>query len=451
MSRRGEEPTGAEADAAGTGFTPPSIAAGGVEALIFRIVELISSTLLVIVTGRLMEPAGRGLYALAALTVMVLVLPFGPVWYGNVVELNRRRVPLRELFGGSIVIAAVGGTCTGLVALAVAAFLGDKGWVVALPAAVTPFVLLAAYLEGFFTGIGHVRAVNLFRLARSIVPLLFIAPPLLAGASPRTAIAIWTLSFIALPMIIFFPLRRLAGPPRLPRDRGLYRRVITYGGKIAGLNAVDTLHDRVGLMVLAVVATDAAVGVFSIAIAGRQILLVATQALALSTFRRIGTESSQGSAALTARTARHAILLTGAGGLALAPVAFPAVPWVLGPGYEDVPLLLVLLMPSAVSLAAMYPLYTYFQVQAAKPVTLLKVAAITLASNLAFTLALAPRWGVWGVAVATLLAAVVQLGVALRAFRAEAGSPPRAVLPGRAEVADYVDLLAAARRRRSRA
>ena len=440
---------GARGDRAGGGFTPPSIAAGGLDALIFRIIELISSTLLVIVTGRLMEPAGRGLYALAALTVMVLVLPLGPVWYGNVVEMNQRGVPPRELVGGSIVIAVVGGTCTAVVAFAVAGFLGDKSWVVTFPAAVTPFVLLAAYQEGIFTGIGHVRAVNLFRLARSVVPLLFIAPPLFAGASPKTAIAIWTLSFVALPLMIYFPLRRLAGRPRLPSDRGFYRRVITYGGKIAGLNAVDTVHDRVGLVILAVFASDAAVGVFSIAIAGRQILLVGTQALHLSTFRRIGTESSEGSAALTARTVRHAILLTATFGLALMPVGFVAVPWALGAGYEDVPLLLVLMVPSAISLAAMYPLYTYFQIQAAKPVTLLKVALTALTANIALTLALAPRWDIWGVGVAALLAGIVQLGVALRAFRAEAGPPLRAMLPGRAEVADYVGLATAIKRRRS--
>jgi O-antigen/teichoic acid export membrane protein len=406
-------------------------------------------TSLVIVTGWLLEPSGRGIYALAALMVTVLMLPLGPVWYGNVVEMNQRGIALRELVGGSIVIAIAGGACTGLAALAGAAFLGDRWWVVAFPAAVTPFLLLTVYQEGVFTGIGHVRAVNLVRLARSVLPLVFIAPPLFAGASPKQAIAIWTLSFVAMPVIIYFPLRRLAGRPQLPADRGYYRRVIRYGGKIAGLNAVDALHDRVGLVILAIFASDAAVGVFSIAIAGRQALLVGTQALHLSTFRRIGTDSSEGSAALAARTVRHAVLLTTTSSLALLPVSFVAVPWVLGAGYEDVPLLLVLIVPSAITLAAMYPLYTYFQIQAAKPVTLLKVALMSLTANIAFTLALAPAWGIWGVGVATVLAAVVQLGIALRAFRAEAGQPLRAMVPGRAEVADYVGLAMAIKRRRS--
>src|SRR5215207_3283459 len=44
---------------------PRSIAQGGFESVLSRIVVLVCLVALVIVTGRLMEPAGRGLYALA--------------------------------------------------------------------------------------------------------------------------------------------------------------------------------------------------------------------------------------------------------------------------------------------------------------------------------------------------------------------------------------------------
>ena len=122
-----------------------------------------------------MEPAGRGLYALASLNTTLLLLPLGPVWVGNVVEMTRRHVTLPELLGGSVVIAAVGGLATGLVALAVAPLLGDQWWVLAFPAVVTPFMLLQHYEEGFYTGLGHVRAVSLIKVAAAVTPLVFIA------------------------------------------------------------------------------------------------------------------------------------------------------------------------------------------------------------------------------------------------------------------------------------
>jgi O-antigen/teichoic acid export membrane protein len=435
-------------DARVSGFQPPSIAAGGVSAFVFRTIELLAATLLVIVTGRLMEPAGRGLYALASLTMSLLLLPLGPVWVGNVVEMVRRRVPLRGLLGGSLVIAAAGGVATGIVALAVAPLLGDRWWVVALPAAVTPFLLLLKYEEGFYTGLGHVRAVNFVRVARAVLPLVFIAPPLLAGASPRTAIAIWTLSFVVLPLLILVPLRILVGRPRLPDDRGYYRRVVTYGAKISGLNAVDTVNDRVGLLALAVFASDAAVGIFSIAIAAAQVLLVAPQALALSAFRRIGISSAEPSAALTARAIRHSILLTTVGSLLALPVVIVGVPWAVGDEYDEVPLLFALLIPNAVFLAALTSLYTYFQVQAKKPGTLLRVGGSALAANIGLSIALAPLWGTKGVAIAASCAGALGGAVAVIAFRNESGTSLRKLIPGRAEVEDYIALARGLLRRR---
>ncbi len=433
-------------------FRPPSIAAGGLDALIFRGIELVSKVLLVVVTGRLMEPAGRGLYALASLSMSICGLPFGAVWLANAVEVARRRVVVRELLGASIVIAMAGGLATGLVALAIAPLLGDRWWVVALPAAVTPFVLLSRYQEGLFTSLGHVRAVNLIRVGRSVLPLLFIAPPLLAGASPSQAIAIWTLAFVTLPALVFFPLRALVGAPRAPRDRGVYRRVLSYGTRIALFDVVPVLNDRVALLALALFATDAAVGVFSIAIAATEVVLLATQALVLSTFRRIGSDSREASAVLTARTIRHSVLLAATGSLLLVPAVYVAIPPVLGPGYEQVPRLLLILLPSMVYMAAVSPLYTFFSVQAEKPTRMLRVTSVALTVNVALALALAPGWGVTGVAVAASLAGSLGLVVAFRTFIAESGTRLRDLRPGRRELHDYARIaasLAARAQRRS--
>ena len=430
-------------------FVPASIARGGLSAFAYRIVELLALTLLVIVTGRLMEPAGRGLYALASLTTNLLLLPLGPVWVGNVVEMTRRRVTPPEILGGSVAIAAVGGAATAVVALLVAPLLGDRWWVVALPAVVTPFMLLTKYEEGFYQGLGHVTAVNRVRVARAVFPLVFIAPPLLAGASPRTAIAIWTVSFIVLPTLVFVPLRALVGRSRLPADRGFYRRVITYGGKISVLNAVDTLNDRIGLLALAVFASEAAVGIYSVAIAAAEVLMIAPQALTLSAFRRIGMSSPEPSAALTLRAVRHSILFTAAGGPLLIPIVWLGVPLTVGDAYADVPWLFALLLPYAVCRAALTPLYTYFQIQARSPETLLKVGASALVSNVVLTVALAPVWGTWGVAIATSLAGLVGGVVAFRAFRAGTGASYRELVPGRAEVSDDLGLAASLLRRRA--
>jgi hypothetical protein len=126
-----------------------SIAHSGVEAALSRVVVLVCLVALVIVTGRLMEPAGRGLYALATVAAMLCGLPLGSVWVANAVEIARRRTALSEIYGASMVIALVGGVATAVVAVSISPALGDRWWIVAFPAAVTPFMLLARYQEGW--------------------------------------------------------------------------------------------------------------------------------------------------------------------------------------------------------------------------------------------------------------------------------------------------------------
>jgi O-antigen/teichoic acid export membrane protein len=428
-------------------FEAPSIASGGFEALVFKGAELISQVLIVILTARLMGPSGRGLYALASLSVGICQVPFGSVWIANAVELARKRATPREVFGVSIVVAAAGGGVTCLVALAISPLLGDRWWVLALPSLITPFILLRAYQEGIWQTAGHVRAVNILRLGRASLPFLFILPPLLADASVRTTIIVWELAFVVLAITAWFRLRAFVGSPRFPRDRGIYRRVTKYGLTISGFRIVEVLNERSGLIALGVFATDATVGVFSIAVAATEVLLLATEALALSTFKRITSDTREESAALTIRTMRHAVLLSGAASVVVIPAVYVALPWVLGPGYGDVPLLLLLLTPNVLCLAAVRPLYGFFQVQAEKPSSLYRVVAAALAINTVLNVALVPLWGATGAAVAASASGIVAVAVAFPAFLSLARVRIADLRPRRSDLDPYVALAGSLLRR----
>ena len=126
--------------------------------MVYRVLELVLQVALLLLTARFLEPAGRGLYALASFATAVLSLPLASVWSANAMEVARRRTPMRQLLGTSLVIAIVGGAAIGLVALAFSLLIGDRWWVLAIPAAITPFVLLGRYQEGFYRAVGHVSA-----------------------------------------------------------------------------------------------------------------------------------------------------------------------------------------------------------------------------------------------------------------------------------------------------
>jgi O-antigen/teichoic acid export membrane protein len=428
-------------------FEPPSVAAGGFEALLGRGGVLVSQMLMILLTGRFMGPSGRGIYALASLSIGLCQVPFGSVWVSNAVELARKRATPRELSGVSIVVAFAAGTLTCAVAWAISPLLGDRWWVLALPALVTPFVLLRAYQEGLFQALGHVRAVNVLRIGRSFLAVLFIAPPIIAGASTRMTIVIWELSFILLAFTAYFRLRAFIGPPKFPRDLAVYRRVTRYGLTISGFRVVEVLNERNGLLFLAAFATDAVVGVFSIAVAATEVLLLSTDALQLSTFQRISGNSREDSVALSVRTTRHCVLLAGAAALIVLPVSYFAIPIVLGSGYEDVPLLLLLLMPNVLCQAAMRPLYSFFQVQAEKPAMMFRVAAAALFSNVITNAILVPVWDARGAAVAASAAGIVAAIVAFSAFTREADVGWGQLIPRREDLMDYVGLATSLLRR----
>jgi O-antigen/teichoic acid export membrane protein len=428
-------------------FQPPSIASGGFEALLFKAGELVSQVLMVVLTGRLLGPSGRGLYALASLSVGICQVPFGSVWVANAVELARERATPRDVFGVSVVVAAFGGTVTCLVALAISPLFGDKWWVFALPSLITPFVLLRAYQEGIWQALGHVRAVNVLRLGRASLPFLFILPPLLADAPIRTTILVWELAFVVLAITAWFRLRVFVGSPRFPRERTIYRRVTKYGLTISGFRIVEVLNERNGLLLLAIFASDATVGVYSIAVAATEVLLLATEALALSTFNRISFGSREASAALSVRTMRHCVLLAAAASVVVVPASYVALPWVLGPGYGEVPVLLMLLTPNVLCLAAVRPLYSFFQVQAEKPVSMFRVVAAALVVNTVLNVTLVPIWGAKGAAVAASVSGIVAVIVAFRAFAAESGTRLADLRPQRSDLTAYVDLAGSLLRR----
>jgi O-antigen/teichoic acid export membrane protein/O-antigen ligase len=421
-------------------FEPPSVATGGFEAVIFKACELVSQVLMVVLTGRLLGPSGRGIYALASLSVGICQVPFGSVWVANAVELARKRATPRQLAGISVVVAAGGGLLTAAVAIAISPVFGTEWWVLAFPALITPFVLLRAYQEGIWQALGHVRAVNVLRLGRATLPFLFILPPLLADASVRTTIVIWELAFVVLAVTAWFRLRAFIGPVDFPRDRAIYKRVTRYGLTISGFRIVEVLNERNGLIALAIFASNAVVGVFSIAVAATEVLLLATEALALSTFRRISFDSREASAALSVRTMRHCVILAAAASVLVVPVVYVAVPFVLGDGYGDVPLLLVLLTPNVLCLAAVRPLYSFFQVQTQKPAKMYGVVAAALVTNTVLNIALVPLWDARGAAIAASLSGVVAVTVAFRAFSAEEKVRLAELRPTRADLMAYVNL-----------
>jgi O-antigen/teichoic acid export membrane protein len=432
-----ETPKSGESDDPGAGS---GVAKGGAQMFAYRAVELAAQALMIIITARLLEPEGRGLYALAALTAMLCVIPIGAVWMANAFEIARGRATPREILGASVALSVVGGAATALVAFAIAPFLGDRWWVVVFPAATTPFLLLGRYGDGLFQTLGRIHAVGLITLARVVIPLVFITVPLLAGASDRTAIGIWAVSMIVVTAFIYFPLRRVTGGQEVPRDRALYARLVRFGTKLSPATAGQVGASRAGLVVLAAMVSATAVGVYSVAVAVGEVLYLTSQALGVSAFRRIGTDSRESSIRLSARSMRHAVLLAVVGGVVMVPASLLLLPAIVGAGYEDVPLLLALLVPGIIAQAGSLTLTTFFTVQVGQPWIVTRATLWMAALSIVVSVPAIAALGIWGAAIGASVGNIVGAVLIVHAFHRESGLPLGTLRPGVGELTDYRQL-----------
>lgn len=428
----------------GKGETPSvSIAAGGLEGTAVRVGEMLAQVLLLVLTARLMEPDGRGLYALASLAALCVGLPLGSVWTANAIELTKGRLRPGEILGASVAVAAAGGLAMAAIGIAASPALGDRWWVLAVPAAAAPFILIARYVEGLYQALGHIRAVNAMVLGRVLLAIAFVGPALFLGASDRIAIVFWTLSLVALGVLGFVSIRRRTVPSiRVPRARSVYRRLVTSGLKLAAGSSSALIIPRLALVVIAVFSTTAEVGVYSVAIAVSEMLFVAVYALDMSAFHGISTRDESDAIGLTRRAYRHAIVLVLAGAAVLIPGAVLGLEAVVGEGYQEVPVLLAILIPGTIAQAVGRILFAYFAVRRESPGFVTRVALLMAVLNIPLTIALVPALGGVGAAIAASAAAVVANGVLTRRFLRETGMGLASLVPGSRELRDYHDLAA---------
>ena len=230
-------------------------------------------------------------------------------------------------------------------------------------------MLLSRYQEGLFTAVGDVRAVNIMTIARAVMPLLFIGVPLLVGASERAAIACWVLWWVALAAVMYLPARA--------------RRSAARGGRASGATTAawarteprcqgSTRSSRCTTVSASwrsrLFAGDAAVGVLSVAIAARELVLLAAQSgFASSSFHAIGVAERTDTPALTLRAMRHVVLLATVGSAAVILATLVGLAPLVGPGFEEVPGLIALLAPSTVALGCLYQIFQFFEVRGREP------------------------------------------------------------------------------------
>jgi O-antigen/teichoic acid export membrane protein len=269
----------------------------------------------------------------------------------------------------------------------------------------TPAVLLQGYAEAVLQGQERFRAFNLLRLAPSVFPSLMVGLAALAGQGNLVGIAtVWTAGYIlAAAASLVVAIRGTTGSRA---DGHVSRRsLVTFGlrGLLGSSSPLETF--RLDQAVVGLVISQAALGIYVVAIAFTNLPRMVAQSVGMVAYPRVAAQTD-------ARSARHALWLFALVGTAMCALIAGALEVVVG---WTVPLFFGQEFDAAVDPCRILLVGSFFfgmrrvLSDGARGIGwpgLGSVAEIaTWVVLLPSLLILAPRWGVDGVAFALTLAA----------------------------------------------
>ncbi|RZT95228.1 O-antigen/teichoic acid export membrane protein [Rivibacter subsaxonicus] len=400
--------------------------------------------------GAALNLAARGLAVLLGLAILVLVARRGPAVQGAFALFVAIEAALLTLCSGLglllareasqrhgalpqarvrrlLAIALLLGLVAALV-LAGWAWLAQSEpyrhlWLLALAA---PALLMVPTATGLWMGQGRLLALNLPQVAApAIVVLILLFAGRADGTSAIAVLAAWAAAKGLVGLVTGWAAARAvpAGVPAPERPLTAPAPALRFVLLIGLTNLVSLLNFRATLFLLERVHGLEPAGVYSVAVQVAELLWLLSSAVTVSAYGRIGAPDPQQAARLTLRAVRINLLATLAAAPLLALAAWWLLPRVLGAAYADALLPLLLLLPGVAGYAAASSLSAWFTNQRGRPQWSAAIAGLSLALTLAIAAFTVPRYGAAGAALATSVAFLVAIAVALRSFLADAGLP----------------------------
>ena len=379
-------------------------------------------------------------------SITVLTARMGTVAQGQFVLLTSVESLLLALFSGFGVVLArrvshggerpsaiVGATLTACVALGGAWSVLLIGlstvstgayaslWILALSG---PVLLLPANLSGVWLGQGRMGPIGFVTIAGPLLTIAFfagfwLADPSLTANKIVAMLASWALAKAVVGLVVLGRFWSIAAADR--PDWLSLRRDMAFIAIIGLTNLIGLMNYRVDLFLVEHFLGLAPTGVYSIAIMVAELLWLLSSAVTQAAYARIGAPDREAAAKFVVRIVHANLVVL----LLVAPFLYLAarfvLPWLLGPAYDDASLFLAVLLPGVLSYGAASPLSAYFTNHAGRPRVPALVAGLSLVINVALCVALLPRMGVIGGAVATTASYMISVTVMMMLFKHHAG------------------------------
>ena len=387
-----------------------------------------------IIVARALQPEGRGVSAMViAVAGTTIALGYLSVEQAHVLLWPGRRdeiVANSVLLGPAVgALAALGAALVVWVGTSLGVMVLHPGMLavalVSVPAAIT-----ALYLGTALVLDARVAVVNRSMLCVAVlqcgVTLLLAA---MGSLTPGWVVTIWSASSTVALLVL------LAGArPRLRCwSPTLARRAVSVGMRFHPGSASLYLTYRLDVLILGALASPAAVGLYTLAVTLGELTRIPTEAVRGVFLPRQAEGDRPDAAEVTARATRISALLAAVsvGGLCLtAPVL---VPIAYGTAFADSVHALYALGPGLFALQAGRQIGA-FLIRHDRPLIFSALPMAALAVSIAANLALIPRWGIVGCALAASVSYTLLTTAQVARFCRATGIPWHRLLPGPAEI-----------------
>jgi len=422
-----------------------------------RIFMLVNSVVAGIIVARTLGAEGLGTLAAINVTLATITqISTAGLPSANTYFVARDRRFLGPVAVNSFLFAIVVG---GFLALCVALlarshselFYPVPSQLLTIAAIAIPFQIITLLGLNIFLATGRVERFNIletagqsFVLINAVLVLILLHRGLWLLVLLNTATAVLGGSTIAF-LVLTSGEKEPAGQSNWAVDFSLLKRLMGYGVKFHVATVAAFLVFRLDLLVVNHFRGPAEAGVYSVSSQVAMMLLLLPSIIAALLFPRLAaTQDNRG--ALASRASRHTAFVMFLVCSATVPLSL-LLPLLYGPHFKDLPVQLFLLLPGVYLISIESVMVQHLNAAGIPPAIPLFWIA-TLGVNLTLTLALVPKWGARGAAIASTLSYAMIFLLVLFYFCRKTGNRISSTLVLRAQ--ELRELLSTGTRRKLR-
>lgn len=280
-----------------------------------------------------------------------------------------------------------------------------------LAASTVPLLVISNLLAGILTGQGRVPRHAFSQALSALVTCAVVIALMLLGMLNLSTILVATVIGLAVGIAISMNATQVDRIPRPSLAR--LRREFTYARRSYVQSVTGYLEVRQDVLLLGMLSTASGVGVYTIGVSLAELLFYAPQTLTAALTARALQEGASAGAELTATVTRLLTVFLVASTIALAAVIRPLVELLFGPPFSQAAYVFWLLAPGIIVWGTASQPTAYLATHGR---LFPRVSTAALLVNLVLNIALIPRYGFYGAALATTVSYTLSSAYILNAF-----------------------------------